>query len=526
MKKHIFSLLVLGGLLTTSCDMDMTEPNVLDENTAIETVTDCLHYRNGIYNGLRSRTTGAYVYYTDLQMDQFIGLVMNGNTNQALNSGNVTSALDQCESIWAGYYGGIVSANFFLEKAQPILDELPEIQVEDILEMKRYIAEAHFARAYYYYKLTETYCPVYTDANKDQNVGIPLRTDYNPSANKGTYPSRSTLAETYKFIEDELKLAYDGLKEYEEGMPEEAAEQSLVQMSSYLNTWIVKALQARTALLKGDYVSAKTLASDVIKNQNIYKLVGTTFSGLIVSRKYDYVEMWKYDKGSELMFRPYADTQELYIGSTGGGWLQDQEDKANFIPTNAVATSYYDSNDLRGRAFLGTQNLYNNGASFNGVTTFVKWPGNPDLRVTAVNNLANMGKPFRLSEMYLILAEAAYETDDPTTALNALRDIRKARILNYNPDNDNYAGEELRTQIRQERTKELIGEGFRMADCRRWKVSFTRVAGLPALNAIISQGANDVHYTADDHRYVWPIPASEMQVNPNLNGQQNQGYAN
>lgn len=520
MKKIIFSLLALGGLFMTSCEMNLAQPNVLDDENGVRDVTDCLHYRNNIYNGLRSRTTGSYVYLTDLQMDQFIGLTLNGNRNGSINNGNIESSLSEIQSVWAGYYGGIVSVNFFLEKAEPILDAIPEVQADDIAEMTRYIAEAHFARAYYYFKLTELFCPVYTEANKDQNVGIPLRTDYNPSSNKGTYPGRSTLAETYKFIEDELQLAYDGLNAYQEAMPEEAAEESLVQESSFLNTWIVKALQARTALLKGDYKTAMDRANEVIDSK-LYTLTAAR-TGTIANRKYPFKQMWISDTGSELMFRPYADAGELFINSTGGGWLQSDDDKADFIPVGNVANNYYSTDDARNEAYLGTRNLFSNGQNYNGTVVFNKWPGNPALRLTAVNNLANMGKPFRLAEMYLIVMECQYELGMTTEALKSLNDFRRVRYIKY--DDATYAGNELRAQIRQERTKELIGEGFRMADCRRWKVEFTRKADLPALSPILVTGGDGVHYSADDYRYVWPIPAAEMQVNPNLAGQQNPGY--
>ncbi|MDE5829220.1 MAG: RagB/SusD family nutrient uptake outer membrane protein [Duncaniella sp.] len=521
MKKIIYSILALGGLLATSCDMNIPEPNVIDDQNGIQDVTDCLHYRNGIYNGLRSRTTGGYVYYTDLAMDQFVGSVQNGNTNNDINTGNITSSLDQVTSLWAGYYGGIVSANYFLEKAQPILDELPVAQITNITEMKRYIAEAHFARAFYYFKLTELFCPIYTDQNKDTNVGVPLRTNYDPSSNKATYPGRSTLYATYKFIEDELALAYEGLKNYEETLPEEAAVQSLVQNSSFLNSWIVRALQARTALLKGDYPAALVYANDIINNCRIYRLVDASSTGTLLNRKYPYVRMWTTDEGTELMFRPYVDTQELYISSTGGGWLKDQSDKVNFLPVANVVNNYYGTGDVRSKAFIGTQNLFNNGSTYNGVSTFNKWPGNESLRtVTSVNNLANMGKPFRLSEIYLIKMECEYMTGTGD-ALGTLNNFRKYRIEKY--EDLSYSGSELLAQIQAERTKELIGEGFRLADCRRWKVEFTRTSGLGLGNLIVT-GSEGVHYTADDYRYVWPIPADEIQVNPQLVGQQNAGY--
>ncbi len=520
MKKIIYSILALGGLLATSCDMNLVEPFVIPSDGGITTVGECMQYRNGIYGGLRARVTGGYVFYTDLAMDQFVGTVQNGNVNNDINSGNITSSLSQATDLWSGYYGGIVSVNYFLQVAEPILDAIPEVRVTDIVEMKRYIAEAHFARAYYYYKLTETFCPNYTDQNKDKNVGIPMRTDYNPSSNKGTYPGRSTLAATYKYIEDELALAYDGLKQYEENLPEEAAVQSLVPNSSFLNTWVVRALQARTALLKGDYPAALTYANDIIDNCNIYRLVDTSSSGGILNRVYSYTKMWTTDEGSELMFRPYSDSSELFISSTGAGWLKSDVTKVNFLPVANVVSDYYGTGDIRSKAFLGTQNLTDQGVSYNGVRTFNKWPGNESLRTGVVNNLANMGKPFRLSEIYLIKMECEYMTGTGD-ALATLNYFRKNRIEKYN--DASYSGDELLAQIRAERTKELIGEGFRMADCRRWKVAFNRVSGL-GLDALIVTGDENVSYVSNDYRYVWPIPASEIQVNPQLTGQQNEGY--
>lgn len=521
MKKIIYSILALGSLVLASCDMNLMRPNTIPDTEGLQDVSDCLAFRNNIYSGIRASVTGGYIFYTDLAMDQFVGCVQNGNRNNNINTGNIYSNIDQPKSLWANYYSGIVSCNYLLEKAQPILDELPEVQWENITEMKRYIAEAHFIRAYYYYKLTETFCPIYTEQNKDQNVGIPLRTDYDPSSNKGTYPGRSTLAATYKFIEDELALALEGLTYYEETMPEEAAVESLVTNAPYINSWVVRALQARTALLKGDYPAALNYANYIIDNCRIYRLVDASSTGTILNRKYPYVQMWTTDAGTELMFRPYSDLQELGINSTGGGWLQETEDAVNFLPTGNVIRNYYESGDVRARAFIGTQNLLYNGQSYNGVKTFNKWPGNEALRTVATtNNLANMGKPFRLSEIYLIKMECEYLTGTGD-ALASLNNFRKYRIEKYS--DASYSGDELYSQIKMERAKELIGEGFRLADCRRWKMEWTRQAGLD-VSAIVVSGADGVHYTSDDHRYVWPIPADEIQVNPQLKGQQNPGY--
>lgn len=137
----------------------------------------------------------------------------------------------------------------------------------------------------------------------------------------------------------------------------------------------------------------------------------------------------------------------------------------------------------------------------------------------------NKPKPFRLSEQYLILAEAAVESNQATIANNALTALRQKRISGYQPVN--YTDSQLRQQIRDERSKELIGEGFRMSDLRRWNLGFTRDGNYtynPDVKNIMVYAGLQVSYNPGDYRYVWPIPADEMEINPQLAGQQNPGY--
>ena len=70
-----------------------------------------------------------------------------------------------------------------------------------------------------------------------------------------------------------------------------------------------------------------------------------------------------------------------------------------------------------------------------------------------------------------------------------------------------------------------------MGDLRRWGEGFTREAGFAnlgypfdAILAAVTPTTNNVTYAADDYRFIWPIPTREMQVNPQLAGQQNPRY--
>lgn len=503
MKKIFLSIICLGAMLS-SCDMDLQPSGVLDDETALVTVTDCERYRNGFYTNLRALTGGAYISYPEIQMDEFFGTIINGNRHGSLSNGVILSGDSDFESIWGGCYGAISSVNFFLEKVQAIY-ELETTTAEDRAKLDRFVGEAKFARAYYYYYLVDHFCNSYTNVNPAEAMGLPLNDTYNPTSDNSTYLSRSSLEDTFKFIEKDAKDAYDAMIAFEE-----TNKTYLVAQAIYLNSNVVKAFQCRIAFLKGDYQTAKTLAEELI-NDGLYT---------ITLRK-DYAKMWTEDTGSEIIFSPYG-SQSEGAPATGTMWLSALADKADYIPTPFVAEELYVRNDIRNTCFLKSRDLVYESELFTS-PSFTKFPGNPAL---GVNTFQNRTKPFRLSETYLILAESCFELDDEDGANDALNAIRSNRILRFNPVD--YSGTELRDQIRLERQRELIGEGFRMSDLRRWKLGFARTndayaAPYAAAGDIVVK-AGLISYKEDDYRYVWPIPSSEIQVNPQMKGQQNPGY--
>jgi hypothetical protein len=98
---------------------------------------------------------------------------------------------------------------------------------------------------------------------------------------------------------------------------------------------------------------------------------------------------------------------------------------------------------------------------------FYKFPGNPELRQGDNDqNYINRAKPFRAAEMYLVLAEAYARNSDATNANAILNDLRAKRIPGYAPQN--YSGQGLLDEILKERVRELIGEGYRISDLKRF----------------------------------------------------------
>ena len=512
MKKIIFSILIAGGLMT-SCDMNELPEGQLSDETAIQSVQDAMKFRNGIYNNIRSITGGGFVAYPDIQADQFIGTQANGNRLGQISTGNIDPSNQDLDDFWSYPYQSIAAVNYFLPKVDALLGR-EDLTAENIAELHQYKGEALWARAYYYYFLADKYCNSYNIINpQDANTGVPLVTVYDPSGDYASYPGRSTLEETFSQIENDLKDAYTELDTFEKSGVA-GATSYLAANAPYLSTYTVKALQARIALLKGEWQTAATLAQDLIDCGKFTLATGD-----------DYYNMWYTDESSELIFVPFGNqAQSSGIAATGSVWLSNTQGVYDYIVSSSALDLYDQVNDIRYETFIVPSNVKINGEDIL-CPCFYKFPGNPELNTSTSNAFKNKPKPFRLSEMYLIVAEAAANFDEAkaNTALNALR---KARITGYT--DQTLAGNALRNEIRTERAKELIGEGFRISDLRRWGLGFSRGYAytgefLLTPDALVPTSRDNV-YTPGDHLYVLPIPIDEIETNPQLAGHQNPGY--
>ena len=120
----------------------------------------------------------------------------------------------------------------------------------------------------------------------------------------------------------------------------------------------------------------------------------------------------------------------------------------------------------------------------------------------------NDTKVVRLSEMYLIAAEAAMPTDETTARakLNAITAARGASAIAS-------TGTALFEDIITERRKELAFEGERFNDLQRLKRGISRSTNYPSSARSIEYG---------NFRRILPIPQVEMDANPNM--VQNPGY--
>ena len=142
-----------------------------------------------------------------------------------------------------------------------------------------------------------------------------------------------------------------------------------------------------------------------------------------------------------------------------------------------------------------------------GVTTsvFVKYPGNPDIDGSAGPYYVNMPKLLRLGETYLIRAEAYCMMGETAKANKDLTTLLKSRITSYGAAS--YEQSKLLAAIQTERAKELVLEGFRLSDLKRWKLGFERQ---PQTGALEGERYTSLKIQGTDKRFTWPIPQHEI----------------
>lgn len=136
----------------------------------------------------------------------------------------------------------------------------------------------------------------------------------------------------------------------------------------------------------------------------------------------------------------------------------------------------------------------------------------------------------RYADILLMYAEAKAELGELDGSVNAALNALRGRAgLPTNIDVTAMTQAEAIDFIRNERIIELAWEGLHLADIRRWKTAEVVLNG-PVHGIDIADGSGDLapvpgqwirSFTAP-RDYLWPIPAGERDLNPNLG--QNPGY--
>lgn len=358
----------------------------------MKTLDDCSEVVTGIYSAFKNGAlySGPLTILPDIQADMAYASSTNMGQYTAAYRWEIKPNDTDVESIYAGLYQIVARCNFFLDYKDQVYETLTK--EEDKKTFEKRLGDVYFARALAFADLIRTFCEAYTEENKDTpDMGISLPMTYAEAVPK---VKRSTLYESYKQVLDDLEQA-------EKYIP---AERSVAD-SPYFSIGAVNALRARVCLYMLDYEGAVKAATKVIGSK-IYTLADATTPYATVgdTQISEYQYMWRYDEADEIIWK-VAMSSDSYGGSLGNVFLNYNGATYNpqYIFSEQIL-NLYESNDFRTSVFCAQQE----NSAGNTVYMIVKYPGNPNLDGGLQQNFINMPKPLRLSEVYLIRAEAYY----------------------------------------------------------------------------------------------------------------------
>ncbi|MEF9986356.1 MAG: RagB/SusD family nutrient uptake outer membrane protein [Bacteroidales bacterium] len=505
MKKFIYIILSLV-FLTTSCSLDKMPSGYIDTSTAVESVEDAAKVRDYLYLGLRGMYSGSYIYSNEICSDIFHASFGFGNRMGEFYRWEWTATNGTAESLWADCYYLTAVANFLTEKIDKL--DNTKFSESDKAALELYKGECNFVKAATMFELAQRFCDVYSASTAASSMGVMLVDKYAPTSDQTSYPGRSSLADTYKFINEHLSKAATAI-----------ASVSGKEASMYITIDAITAMQARIALVTGDYDTAIAKSTALISGGK-YPLIST---------KDEFTKLWTNDSGKECMMQLYADyVAKSLPASCNYNYVSLGADglySPDYIPTSWLF-NLYDKKDIRYTTWYTEQTL-TYGTIKGKAVILNKFPGNRELQDAnkKTSDYINKIKLFRIAEQYLIAAESyALKGGNDAVASDYLNQLRAKRIPSYVPQT--YAGNNLITEIRNERVRELVGEGFRVLDIKRYNAGFNRSKSQNS--QIISNAGSALtellSIDASNFRFLWPIPKAEIDANPQIKGQQNNGY--
>ncbi|BDD00690.1 RagB/SusD family nutrient uptake outer membrane protein [Persicobacter psychrovividus] len=413
---------------------------------------------------------------------------------------------------WTTCYAGIGRANLVLER-------VPEIPFEDEKIQQRYLAEAHFMRAFYYFNLVRMYgdVPLYTrsySGDLDDPLLVPERTDASviydlieedllkakgilpaeyPTADIGRPTSgaatgylgkvflfRKKYAEAvkeFKEIKDGLHGMYD-LVPFDQiwGVANNNNKESIFEIQ-YLagfgtpwpngdNTAASKSNWVATAVSPGSGSFANALPSEEVNDFfNMYPEENQLRRYYTIARSGDVWQSWnpiREDPTAEVVI-----SEDEVIGAQ---WNARTKDKPY--------------------------------GYFSGIRKFAEGPD--DRR--GFNQCPNNYAPMRYADVLLMLAEAENELNGPTAlAYESINMVRSRAQVDPIPAG--LGKDEFFEKVVVERRLELTFEWHRFFDLVRWmdhpnRPEIGKAENMPGFVV----GRNEV----------LPIPQNEIQTNPNL----------
>lgn len=463
---------------------------------------------------------------------------------------SATTSYGVFSSKWLSDYTGVQYANLAIAN-------LPRLEnVIDPETYTRYIGEAHFLRALYYFDLL-----TYYSGHKNVDPGIPLYTSM-PDYDKA-YRPRATPADVRKVMIDDLNIAIDALpwRSYEKGRANRAAALFLLgKVYLYAGSY-AKAAETFSRLMEENTKSASPYAlfGDYAKlfrqegednDESVFVIdcIPTQGNGSRLDLLYSNRSANCAGTNTSIPTKELVDSYLMADGTAFDGTYPDWSNRDAVNNFFKRRDPRLDASIIRPYGlFVGKDNItYEYRAPYDTKTTpYACLRSNHSSNTnycwrkfcnqgneTTIRRHSGIDIPLmRWGDALLLYAEALNESSGPSTEIfDALDQIRtRAKMPKVNRSVDQTA---LRTLIRNERVYELAGEGHLYPDWQRWyahddaNFDYESLTNQPMLGfdgvPMALQQVSVRNFTKRNWRYA--IPQSEIDVNPAL--VQSDGWGN
>lgn len=422
-----------------------------------------------------------YSNQESLNMASETGLLGDELTNYSLNNGinqlcytNSMSATGTLFPLWNNAYNYIYQANAVIEALQNNKQISPAI-------IKQLTGEAEFIRAFWHFYLVNCY----------GDVPLVTTTAYSHNASLTRTPKALVYQQVIADLQNAQSLLNSGFVDASDTTAYPIATAERVRPTK----WAATALLARAYLYTGDNANAIGQATTVINNSSMFNLVSNLSQ---VFKKNSGEAIWQ-------IAIPLPANKNTADGNTFILQGVPNDASGQTVALSTQLMSAFEAGDQRKTNWIGT-------------FTTTSSPPTPyyypyKYQVYNSTTVTEYQMIIRLSELYLIRAEAKAQLGDATSIndLNAIRN--RAGLPNYSGATDKTS---LLTAVLHERQVELFTEwGHRWFDMIRTNNA----------NTIMGAPGNVCAYKGGTWKPEWqlfPINQNEIYADPQLI--QNPGY--
>ena len=428
------------------------------------------------FDGAKAALAGAYTSLFDI--NYYNGLrsiypdLTGGNVKHSKTAGidllseysfASTAAQSEMNATYGALYAILNNLNYIIQKAPVVADGT-------LAQRNRLVAEATALRALVHFDLLQLYAQPYNYTTDASHIGIVINME--PVFVKSSIIKRSTVKQGYDAVLSDLNQASVLMAGSEIVF-------TAGNSSNYMNANSINALLARVYLNMEDWNNAYNYAGKVIAVKS-YSLYGNA----------NYVNSWTLKNTSESIFEVAVPNN--FSGNSYGSYFTPGQTYLQMATTKDLL-DLYTATDVRGRDSFYLSSMING--------TLYYFSKKYPTAATAATGV----KVIRLSEMYLIRAEAAAELGNQSQANADLNLIRQradvaASALNLNTK------DALITAILLERRKELNLEGFLLFDLARRKKNVLRTDCM----------SNTCNLNYPNAHYILPIPEQSVLTNANM----------